>query len=201
MSTFDMMRQRYRAHDVPWDQPLPPPEIIALAEELAPGKALDLGCGPGRTSLYLAARGWRCDGVDFVPEAIELAQQRAAQANLTERVRFTVGSVTNLEGMEPPYDLAIDIGCMHNLRGADLAAYAAEVAHVVRSGGLYVLFAHLAAADAPDDAPHGLTDATLRALFAPAFTLERAELGQTTVGEMTWASSWYWFRRAEGDGR
>ncbi len=194
-----MMQQRYRAHDVPWDQPLPPPEIIALAEALPPGKALDLGCGPGRTSLYLAQRGWRCDGIDFVPEAIALAQERAAQANLTERVRFTVGSVTNLEGMEPPYDLAIDIGCMHNLRGADLDAYAAEVTRMVHSGGLYVLFAHLAADGAADTERHGLTDQTIRALFAPTFTLERAEPGQTTVGEMTWASSWYWFRRA-GEG-
>lgn len=196
MSIFDMMQERYRAHNIPWDQPLPPPEIIALAEELPPGKALDLGCGPGRTCLYLAQHGWRCDGIDFVPEAITLAQERAAQANLTDRVRFTVGSVTHLESMEPPYDLAIDIGCMHNLRGADLDAYAAEVARMIRSGGLYVLFAHLAADDAPDDERHGLTDQTLRALFASTFTLERAELGQTTVGEMTWPSAWYWFRRA-----
>ena len=158
MSTFDSMQQRYRAHDVPWDQPLPPPEIIALADALPPGKALDLGCGPGRSCLYLAQRGWRCDGVDFVPEAIALAQQRAAEANLTDHVRFTVGSVTHLEGMEPPYDLAIDIGCMHNLRGADLDAYAAEVARMVRSGGLYVLFAHLAAEGATDAERHGLTD-------------------------------------------
>lgn len=199
MSTFDTMRQRYRAHDVPWDQPLPPPEIITLADELPPGKALDLGCGPGRTCIYLAQRGWRCDGVDFVPEAIALAQERAAQAGVAGLVRFTVGSVTNLEGMEPPYDLAVDIGCMHNLRGADLDAYAAEVARMVRGGGLYVLFAHLVADDAPDEERHGLADQTIRALFAPSFTLERAELGQTTVGEMTWASAWYWFRRA-GEG-
>ena len=105
-----MMQQRYRAHDVPWDQPLPPPEIIALADELPPGKALDLGCGPGRTSIYLAQRGWQCDGIDFVPEAIALAQERAAQAGVADHARFTVGSVTHLEGMAPPYDLAIDIG-------------------------------------------------------------------------------------------
>ncbi len=196
MSVFDMMQERYRMHNVPWDQPLPPPEIIALADALPPGKALDLGCGPGRTSLYLARRGWRCDGIDFVPEAIALARERAAQAGVAGRARFTVGSVTNLDSMEPPYDLAIDIGCMHNLRGADLDAYAAEVARMVRDGGLYVLFAHLAADDAPDTERHGLTDETLRALFAPTFTLERAELGQTTVGEMTWPSAWYWFRRA-----
>ncbi len=195
MNTFDMMQQRYRAHDVPWDQPLPPPEIVALAEELPPGKALDLGCGPGRSCLYLAQHGWRCDGVDFVPEAIELARQRAVEAGLADRVRFTVGSVTHLEGMEPPYDLAIDIGCMHNLRGDDLRSYAGEVARMVRPGGLYALFAHLAPENGSGEERHGQSDQSIRALFAPTFTLERVETGQTTVADQTWPSAWYWFRR------
>jgi len=33
-----------------------------------------LGCGPGRASIYLARRGWQVDGVDFIPDAIELAR-------------------------------------------------------------------------------------------------------------------------------
>jgi cyclopropane fatty-acyl-phospholipid synthase-like methyltransferase len=213
MDTFDLMRQRYLTHDVPWDQPLPPPEIIALAADLPAGHALDLGCGPGRACLYLAQHGWRCAGVDFVPEAIELARLRAAQAGVSDAVRFLLGSVDHLErleppnGLEPPYDLAIDVGCMHNLRGAALNDYAAGVARMLPAGGRYLLFAHLAPNDTPSHAPndcpsdasqppHGLSDQTIRALFAPAFTLERAALGQTTVGDQTWPSAWYWYRRA-----
>ena len=33
---------------------------------------------------------------------------------------------------ELSYDLAIDVGCMHNLRGDDLLSYAAGVARLVR---------------------------------------------------------------------
>jgi cyclopropane fatty-acyl-phospholipid synthase-like methyltransferase len=199
MSLFDRMQQRYRENSTPWDLPLPPPEIIALAEQLPPGRALDLGCGPGRTCLYLARHGWTCDGVDFVPEAIALAHERAAQADVTDRVRFTLGSVTHLDGMEPLYDLAVDIGCMHNLRGSDLDAYASEVTRLVGPGGHYVLFAHLAPeGDAPEE--HGMPDQTIHTIFAPAFILERVEYGQTTVGtgteSATWPSAWYWFRRA-----
>lgn len=214
MNTFDRMRNRYLAHDLPWDQPLPPPEIIALAAELPPGHALDLGCGPGRACIYLAQHGWRCAGVDFVPEAITLARQRATQAGVSDGARFLLGSVTHLaplegpDGLEPPYDLIIDIGCMHNLRGPALVAYATGVERMLRSdagGGHYILFAHLSPNapsndtpnDAPNDAspPHGLSDQTIRALFAPTLTLERAALGQTTVGDQTWPSAWYWFRR------
>jgi cyclopropane fatty-acyl-phospholipid synthase-like methyltransferase len=195
MSLFERMQQRYRDGETPWDLPLPPPEILALAEELPPGRALDLGCGPGRACIYLAQHGWRCDGVDFVPEAIALANERAAQAGVADRVRFTVGSVIRPGDMNAPYDLAIDVGCMHNLRGSDLDSYASEVARLVRPGGRYVLFAHLAAADAPAE-QHGMPDQTIRTLFAPTFVLERAEPGQTSMGAETLPSCWYWFRRA-----
>jgi SAM-dependent methyltransferase len=67
---FERLQQRYRANDLPWDRDLPPPEIIALAEHLPPGRVLDLGCGTARTSVFLAARGWQADAIDFVPDPI-----------------------------------------------------------------------------------------------------------------------------------
>lgn len=70
------LQQRYQRGDLPWDEPLPPPEIIALAERLPPGRALDLGSGTGRASIYLARCGWTVDGIDFVPEAVALADAR-----------------------------------------------------------------------------------------------------------------------------
>ncbi len=31
---YSEMQQRYEDHDLPWDVPLPPPEVLALAERL-----------------------------------------------------------------------------------------------------------------------------------------------------------------------
>ncbi len=206
---FALMQQGYREGRVPWNQPLPPPEVIALAETLAPGRALDLGCGTGRTAVYLAQRGWTCDGVDFVPQAIEMAQARANDAGVADHVRFVVGSVTDLAAVTPPYDLAVDIGCMHNLRGAGLRAYAAEVTRMLRPDGVYLLFVHLADDALTDEylrgaAPgeshplnttRGISAQAITRLFTPHFTIERFEPGQTTVGDATWPSAWYWMRR------
>lgn len=194
MDLFSEMRRRYDERDLPWDQALPPPEIIAFAESAPPGRALDLGCGTGRASIYLAQRGWTCDGVDFIPAAVDLARERASAAGVEDRVRFFVASVAHLDEFEPSYDLAIDVGCMHNLRGDDLISYAAGAARLIRPGGQYLLFAHLA--DETSSATNArLTEPEIRALFDDTFALEHSERGTTTVGEMTWASAWFWMRR------
>lgn len=195
MDIFAEMTRRYAEGDVPWDAPLPPPEVLAFAATAAPGHALDLGCGPGRTSIYLAQHGWTCDGIDFVAAAIAQANARAQAAGVAERVRFSVGSVTQLDDARPPYDLAVDIGCMHNLRGDPLRAYASEVARVLRPGGVYLLFAFIASAGALTAADERLTEQDIRDLFSGACVIERVAPGSTTVGGVERPSAWFWMRR------
>jgi len=43
------------------------PEVIPALDRLTPGRALDLACGLGRHSRWLAARGWEVTSVDLVP--------------------------------------------------------------------------------------------------------------------------------------
>lgn len=191
---FERMQQRYRDRDLPWDLPLPPPEIIDLAAVLPPGRALDLGCGVGRTCIHLAAAGWTVDGVDFVPEAIAMAQERVQATGCAERVRLFHASVTDLGFLETPYDLAVDIGCMHALEGDDLRAYAREAARLVRPGGLYVLFAHLRDEDATG-VPVSIPRSRLLNLFTDTFVIERLDEGETIVAENRWASAWIYLRR------
>lgn len=193
-SRFEMLQRRYQERNLPWDLPLPPPGIVALAGALPPGRALDLGCGVGRTAIYLAAAGWLVDGVDFVPEAIEMAEGRVAAAGVAEQVRLFHGSVAAMPFLDGPYDLAVDIGCMHALEGDDLRGYAGEVARLVRPGGRYVLFAHLRER-AEDDVPVSIPRATLLGLFAGTFTIEQIVEGTTEVAEQRWSSAWLYLRR------
>lgn len=200
MDTFTRMGELYRGdRSVPWDGALPPPEVIALAAELPPGRALDLGCGYGRASIYLARHGWTCDGVDFIPEAVAGARERAAAAGVAERATFHVLPVTDLAPLAPPYDLAIDVGCLHNLRGDDLRAYAAGVARLVGAGGMFILFAHGPSTNT-DDQRNGVDETTICALFTPAFAVERVEHGTTnTPNGNVRASAWFWLRRSTSE--
>jgi cyclopropane fatty-acyl-phospholipid synthase-like methyltransferase len=193
-SHFEKLQRRYQERNLPWDLPLPPPEILALAEELPPGRALDLGCGVGRTTIHLAAAGWAVDGVDFVPEAIQMAEERVALAEVDERVRLFHASVTDMPFLTGPYDLAVDIGCMHALEGEDLRAYAREVARLVSPGGRYVLFAHLRER-AEDAVPVSIPRRLLLGLFTDTFAIEQLVEGATEVAENRWASAWIYLRR------
>jgi SAM-dependent methyltransferase len=193
---FTEMSRRYREGGLPWDDPLSPPEVIAIAEHLPPGRALDLGCGYGRVCIYLAQRGWECDGVDFVPQAIEAAQERAHAAGVSDHARFHVGPVTDLSFLQPSYDLAVDVGCLHAQRGDDLHAYVAEVARLLKPGGLFLLFVRLL--DEFDSAaPRGLPEPAIRALFEPDFIFERVEHGTSHMADESWASAWFWLRRRQ----
>jgi SAM-dependent methyltransferase len=54
------------------------PLLIQAAEMLPPGHALDLACGPGRHTLYLARLGWHVTAVDSSAVAIRLLRAQAA---------------------------------------------------------------------------------------------------------------------------
>ena len=47
------------------------------------GKALELGCGPGRNAIYFAEKGYEVDAVDLSEQSIQWAIERAKERNLT----------------------------------------------------------------------------------------------------------------------
>jgi SAM-dependent methyltransferase len=197
VTSYDRFRQRYLEGKVPWADHEPPPEIIELTATLPVGRALDLGCGFGRSAIYLARQGWTAVGVDFVPEAIAVAEERAAVAGVAERVAFHAASAADMPFLEPPFDLALDIGCMHSFDEVDQRGYRDELLRLLPPGGVYVLFAHLRTGDeAAEEGPRGIAEETIRDLFRGGFVLYRFERGVTQVEDRPpWESGWFWYRR------
>jgi len=194
-SHFDRLLEFYQAGPVPWDKADPPPEVLAFAPTLPVGRALDLGCGLGRASLYLARLGWQVDGVDFIPQAITEATNRARQAGL-DNVHFHLGSVTQLDFLHGPYNFALDVGCAHSFTPDELQAYHRELLRLLEPGASYLLFAHLNSTELEPETRRWLEEADLRRIFAEGFVLERVEYGQTQVGDQSpWRSAWFWYKR------
>ena len=68
-------------------------------------EALDVGCGTGFLSLELAARGHRVTGIDFAPEMLALAKEKAAKAGAA--IRFEHADAENLPFAAASFDLVI----------------------------------------------------------------------------------------------
>lgn len=178
---------RYAAQETPWDTGITPPEIVAIAAEMPPGRALDLGCGTGTNLRYLLERGWQADGVDFVPQAVELARRKLAAFPPGQGAVYChdVTRLDALEALRPPYDLAIDIGCGHGLPADEQASYAQRIAALLRPGGTLMLYAHFPEAGRN----FGWTADDVRRLFTPLFELIWQSLAEDTTTDTQ--SGWY----------
>ncbi|GAA2368236.1 NAD(P)/FAD-dependent oxidoreductase [Nonomuraea africana] len=60
--------------------------LVREVSDLAPGTALDLGCGEGGDAVWLAERGWRVTATDISRVALDRAAAHAAQAGVADRI-------------------------------------------------------------------------------------------------------------------
>ncbi len=129
---------QYIADPTPW----PEPDSLLVEEvgKLPTGNALDLGCGKGADSLWLARQGWRVTGVDFAPAAIEAARREAHHQGLAHTVDVQLGDALSYSA-EHRFDL-VYIGFMH-LPEPQRSALFENAGNAVAPGGcfLYVGFA------------------------------------------------------------
>ncbi|ELZ81433.1 putative methyltransferase type 11 [Haloferax larsenii JCM 13917] len=83
-------------------------QLLRLVENqrgVRPERTLDVACGVGRHVLALAEEGCNAEGLDFSPEFIREAQERASDAELTGQAEFHVHDMRELERFEGPFDL------------------------------------------------------------------------------------------------
>jgi SAM-dependent methyltransferase len=80
------------------------PHLIHEVSELAPGTALDAGCGAGAEAIWLAAHGWQVTGADTAPAALAFAAERAVTGGVAGRVKWLHADLAAWEP-EAQYDL------------------------------------------------------------------------------------------------
>jgi 2-polyprenyl-3-methyl-5-hydroxy-6-metoxy-1,4-benzoquinol methylase len=116
---------------------------LALAPWLRvpPGtRVLDIGCGVGRWSCQLAARGAQVTGVDISPTMIRQAILRAGARGVGDRCRFLVQDLAALAAGDT-FDLILGVTVLqHILEPAHLrAALERMVGHLAANGRLVLL--------------------------------------------------------------
>ncbi|WP_328666124.1 class I SAM-dependent methyltransferase [Streptomyces sp. NBC_00322] len=126
-----------RTKPVPFFVSKPDENLVSYLDRglITRGRALDLGCGPGRNALHLASLGFEVDAVDLSPAAIAWAEDRAREAGA--EVRFHCGDAFSIVGTElgGPYDLIYDSGCFHHLPPHRRISYLALLDRALVPGG------------------------------------------------------------------
>jgi SAM-dependent methyltransferase len=133
--------QRYGQRPALWSG-RPNPQLVAEADGLTPGRALDVGCGEGADALWLAGRGWQVTAVDIADTALRRAAGHAAAAGEEVASRITWHRADLRE--QPPaagaYDL-VSAQFMH-LPGEARRRLFARLADAVAPGGTLLIVGH-----------------------------------------------------------
>lgn len=132
-----MWNERYATHG--WSK-LPDESLVELATALKPGRALDLGCGTGRNSMWLARQGWDVTGIDASDVGLKILSQEAAGAGL----HLTVEQADLLTYVPTPesYDLVV-VANIHLAPEEREVFFDRAAAAVVPGGHLYIIGHHV----------------------------------------------------------
>ena len=124
-----------RSTQVPFFVAKPDESLVSYLDRglLTPGRALDLGCGPGRNAVHLASLGFEVDAVDLSPAAVAWGAERAREAGVD--VRFHCGDIFSTELPPGRYDLVYDSGCLHHLPPHRRVSYLSLLDRLLAPGG------------------------------------------------------------------
>lgn len=119
-----------------WDIRRPQGAIVRLATAGSiSGPVLDVGCGTGENSLYLAALGHDVVGVDLARAAIDKASAKAARRAAGVSIEFLVWDALRVGEIGRSFQTAIDCGLFHCLASGQRAAYAGSLREALAQGG------------------------------------------------------------------
>ena len=185
-STSDQFNKVYNLPIVHWvwSDIRIPKELNEFVATNNPKSSLDLGCGLGRYSKFMAQQGIKATGVDFSSVAIEKAKKEVANDQC--KPSFIVSDVTNLESIKQQFDVSYDVGCFHCLNEEGQQKYVSEVYRLLKPGVIHLIWA---LDSAPSDIR--LTPDNIAKIFENGFQLVNSRFSRRRII----ASHWYWLVR------
>jgi ubiquinone/menaquinone biosynthesis C-methylase UbiE len=123
-----------------WEPNAPSPELAALIAAGFIGKKakiLDVGCGGGLDSIFMAQCGSSVTGIDLSKKALKIARERADKAKA--KINWLVGSVLHLPIKAETFDFVTDRGLFHLIENSDRPRYSSEIFRALRPGGFTVI--------------------------------------------------------------
>ena len=121
-----------------WESMPPLPEVVDMADRLAAEdrrRVLDIGCGLGRHTVYLAARGFQVTATDNAPAALAACKANLEEAGLTANVIET--EMTDYPFPDGHFDGALGSHVIHHTDRATRERILAEITRTLAPGGYF----------------------------------------------------------------
>jgi SAM-dependent methyltransferase len=142
MKTEDKYKERYKMGNTPWDIGKPDFNLVEVFGQISIRgcNALDIGCGTGDNSIWLAQNGFKVYGIDTSDVALEKARDKALRAGVTCSFLYIDFFSQNIEGA--PFGFVFDRGCFHSFNSEkDRSMFAQKVAKYLEESGLWLMIA------------------------------------------------------------
>jgi len=139
MTVEEQYRERYKSGDTPWDVGRPDFNLIeVVTKKPVPScKVLDIGCGTGDNSIWLAQNRFQVIATDTSDIAIDKAKENASKAKV--ECRFILVDFLNNKIEGAPFGFVFDRGCFHSFSSEnDRRRFAQNVAAHLKEAGLWL---------------------------------------------------------------
>ncbi|MCF8026429.1 MAG: class I SAM-dependent methyltransferase [Desulfobacteraceae bacterium] len=139
MTVKEGYKKRYKSGDTPWDIGRPDFNLIEVVSQrpVSSCKALDIGCGTGDNSIWLAQNNFKVTGTDTSEDAIEKATEKSLKAGVECHFMLVDFLENQIKGA--PFGFIFDRGCFHSFNSEiDRKKFAENVAAHLGESGLWL---------------------------------------------------------------
>jgi ubiquinone/menaquinone biosynthesis C-methylase UbiE len=127
-------------------------------------------------------------GVDFAPRAIEIARRKVKGVGV--HADLWVRDATKLQGIDGPFDFALDLGCFHGIPQGSRTKYLEQLDRVLAPSGYWLMYGFL-----KQDTNHagtGLAEADIARISSKFNLISRREGVDNGRGK---PSAWFLFQK------
>lgn len=169
---------------------------------IAPGRAIDLGCGNARNAIHLARHGFSVEGVDYSESALAWAHERVLEAGVP--ATLIRRSVFDLELADASCDLVYESACFHHIAPHRRQRYVELVTRALKPGGAFglVCFGPEGGSGLSDGEVYaqgslggglGYTQAQLREIWSPLLSIVSLRtMREHSVDERVFGKAFLW---------
>jgi SAM-dependent methyltransferase len=112
-------------------------ETLPIFKQFNVKRVLDLGCGAGRNSIYLAKKGFDVIGVDVSKSALRFANNWAEEERLSNAT-FTLGTMVNIPFDDYLFDAVVRVSVIHHGVKEYIMRTIAEINRILRRKGVFI---------------------------------------------------------------